>query len=305
VRGKNFELRHLRYFVALVEEQNFERAAARLAIAQPGLSKQIANLESIVGMPLLDRTRRSVRLTTSGQMLFEEATKILSQADATLAALKRVGRGQTGRISIGYVASAAYAGTLVNSISSFRLSHPDVDLQLTELEMRQQLEQIIAGTLDFGYIRPPVDVPTGITMTRILWEPLVAVLPDKHPLSSKAEIDLAALADGSFITPRQPPDVGFHSNTVGACEEAGFRPKINATGRDFTTIVSMVAVGLGVTLAPQSIECLRLPGVRYVKLAGSRITSDVAIAHRKTESSPAVRAFIAHHKTARVLELRT
>src|SRR6218665_3582906 len=98
-RAETFELRHLRYFTALVDERNFERAAIKLGIAQPGLSQQIMNLEDIVGMPLLDRTRRSVQLTAPGQLLYEDAKKILADADATLAALKRVDRGETGRIT--------------------------------------------------------------------------------------------------------------------------------------------------------------------------------------------------------------
>lgn len=298
VRTSSFELRHLRYFTALVEEKNFERAAVRLGIAQPGLSQQILNLEAIVGMPLLDRSRRSVRLTDSGQVLYEEAQKILGQADAALMALNRVGRGQTGRISIGYVASAAYAGTLTQSLSAFRARYPDVELQLTEMEIRQQLVQIAEGSLDFGYIRPPAPIPMGLSMAIVLREPLVAALPENHPLAFRPQVDLQELADRKFITPRQPPDVGFHHNTIEACEEAGFHPSISAVGRDFTTIASMVAVGLGVALVPKSMECLKLPGVRYVPTTKSRVTSDLAIAYRKTESSAAVRAFVAFHRNA-------
>lgn len=294
-RNSGFELRHLRYFVALVEEQNFARAATRLGIAQPGLSQQILNLETIVGVPLLDRSRRSVKLTVSGQLLYDEARKILEQSDSALAALVRVGRGEAGRISIGYVASAAHSGALIDSISGFRRQHPGVELQLLETEMRQQLALIAEGRLDFGYIRPPAPLPLGIASFLILREPLVVALPADHPLAFRPDLDLAALESSTFITPRQPPDVGFHANTLATCAEAGFRPQINATGRDFTTIVSMVAVGLGIAIGPASLSCLQLPGVRYVPLV-SNVTSDLAVAHRKTEASAAVRAFIAHHR---------
>jgi DNA-binding transcriptional LysR family regulator len=293
-RADAFELRHLRYFTTLVDERNFERAAARLGIAQPGLSQQIMALEQIVGMPLLDRTRRSVKLTTPGQLLYEDARKILANAEATLAALKRVDRGETGRISIGYVASAAYSGLMIQSIASFRASHPDVELQLIEMEMRLQLAKIADGNLDFAFIRPPAPVPEGVTTHVVLREPLVAALPENHPLAFALQVDLKNLADETFITPRRPPDVGFHYNTIEACNEAGFQPTISPEGRDYTTITSMVAIGLGVALVPRSLDCLRLPGVRYVPLAASATTSDLAIAHRKTEASPAVRAFILH-----------
>lgn len=293
-RSASFELRHLRYFTALVEEQNFERAAARLGIAQPGLSQQILKLEAIVGVSLLDRSKRSIRVTLPGQVFFEEAKKILAQSEAALSTVTRIGRGESGSISIGYVASAAYSGALVGSISSFRSAHPDVEMQLVEIEMRLQLERVADGALDFGYIRPPITLPSGIATTVILKEPLVVALPETHALARAQKIDLAALSGETFITPRQPADVGFHSNTIAACEEAGFRPVINALGRDFTTIASMVAVGLGIALVPKSLDCLRLPAIAYVPISGSRVTSDLAVAYRKTEASPAVRAFIAH-----------
>jgi DNA-binding transcriptional LysR family regulator len=293
-RAASFELRHLRYFVILVEEHNFERAATRLGIAQPGLSQQIINLEAIVGVPLLDRSRRSVRLTASGQLLFEEAKKVLAHADATLVALKRVGRGETGRISIGYVASAAHCGVLIESINSFRQAYPDVELQLVEMEMLQQLTELANGTLDFSYIRPPAPIPSGIATNVILREPLVVALPDTHPLASGTHVDLIALSNNTFIAPRQSPDVGFHRNTIVACNEAGFQPVINANGRDFLTIASMVAVGLGIALVPKSLDCLRLPGIRYLPIMDNRTISELAVAYRKTEVSPAVRAFTLH-----------
>jgi len=294
-RATTFELRHLRYFIALVEEKNFERAAARLGIAQPGLSQQILNLEAIVGLHLLDRSKRSVQLTLPGQLLFEEARKIVAQAESALSELRRVGRGQKGRISIGYVASAAYSGVLTGSLGSFRQAFPDIELQLVEMEMHQQLSKITEGELDFGYIRPPAPIPIGLTTSIVLREPLVAALSREHPLAERDSLDLAALSDSTFITPRQPPDVGFHANTLQACAEAGIAPSISATGRDFTTIASMVAVGLGVALVPKSLDCLQLPGIRYVKLSREHMT-DLAIAYRKSEGSATVRAFIAHHR---------
>ncbi|PYE86478.1 LysR family transcriptional regulator [Phyllobacterium leguminum] len=300
-RSAGFELRHLRYFVALAEERNFERAASRLRIAQPGLSQQILKLEAILGVSLLDRSKRLVRLTAAGEVFFAEAKKVLAQSNAALTAVTRTDRGESGRISIGYVASAAYSGALVGSISSFRSAHPHVELQLTEMEMRQQLEHIRDGVLDFGYIRPPIALPDGIATTIILREPMVVALAETHELANAGEIDLAALSGETFITPRQPSDVGFHSNTIAACREAGFQPAVNPLGRDFTAIGSMVALGLGIALVPKSLDCLRLPAIAYVPISKSRTTSDLAVAYRKTETSPAIRALIAHCRRAHAL----
>ena len=292
--GPSFELRHLRYFVAVAEERNFGRAAERLGIAQPGLSQQIASLEALVGTRLLDRSRRLFRLTLPGQIFLSEARKTLAQADAALSAVERATRGETGRISIGYVASTAYAGILTELIGSFRRTNPNVELRIIEMEMRRQLDRISEGALDFGFIRPPAPVPRGLQTLTVLSEPLAAILPVGHPLAADESIAIERLADEAFVMLNQPADVGFHRLTVIACQAAGFEPRIEAMASDFTTIASMVAVGLGVALAPLSTACLQLPGVVYRSLASVEARSEVAVAFRRNETASAVEAFIAH-----------
>ncbi|MDR6665052.1 LysR substrate-binding domain-containing protein [Rhizobium sp. 1399] len=291
-----FELRHLRYFVTLVEERNFERAAARLGIAQPGLSQQIRSLEKIVGTPLLDRSRRGVQLTHSGETLFQEARKVLAQTEATVAAINRAGRGESGRISIGYVASAAYSGAVVGSIRDFKRHYPHVEVELQEMELRQQLQRIADGLLDFGYIRAPAPIPPGVSVQVVLREPLVAMVSADHEFSERAIDTLARLADNTFITPRQPPEVGFHRNTLQACREAGFEPSVKAIAHDFTEIAALVGIGTGIALVPQSMSRVELPDIHYRPLQSVTVTSDVAIAYRKGESSPATKAFIGRYR---------
>ncbi|NLR98154.1 LysR family transcriptional regulator [Rhizobium sp. P38BS-XIX] len=291
-----FELRHLRYFVTLVEERNFDRAAVRLGIAQPGLSQQIISLERIVGTSLLDRSRRAVKLTHAGEILFQEARKVLAQTEATVAAIHRAGRGESGRISIGYVASAAYSGAVVHAISNFKRDHPHVEIELQEMELRQQLQRIADGLLDFGYIRSPAPIPGGVAVQVILREPLMAILPCEHPLAGRPVADLAHLSAEIFITPRQPPEIGFHRNTLHACREAGFEPAIKAVAHDFTEIASLVGIGAGIALVPQSMRCAELPNISYQSIEGVETTSDVAIAYRKGEGAPAIKAFIAKHR---------
>jgi DNA-binding transcriptional LysR family regulator len=272
--SKSFELRHLRYFCALVEEKNFERAAAKLGIAQPGLSQQIMALETILGAPLLDRSRRAVQLTQSGEVLYREAVKILMQVDATMIAVNRAGRGEIGQISIGYVASAAYSGVVFETIRKFKQEYPD-------------------GLLDMGFVRWPALLLPGLTSLVVRKEPLVAVLSETHPLAHQATIELQSLKDEIFITPRQPADIGFHGTTIEACHSAGFEPNISAQALDFTEIASRASIGMGVALAPKSLSAVGLPGIRYIDVAGISTTSDVALAFRKSEASQAVKSFIA------------
>jgi len=292
--GPTIELRHLRYFLATAEELHFGRAAERLHIAQPGLSQQIKNLEEMVGTRLFDRTRRSVRLTLAGELFAEEARRTLSQAEAAVTVARRAGRGEIGRITIGYVGSAAYTGKLTTLVGEFRDTYPEVDLQITEMEMQEQLMQLEGGTLDIGFIRPPVPLPLGLSTIPLLFEEVLLAIPGNHPLADAPVVELERFRHDTFITPRHPPDVSFHKHTTTACQVAGFFPRLGPQGRDFVTIASMVAVGLGVALVPQSLGCIQMPGLVYRPIAGTPVRAELAVAFRRGEYSPVARAFAQH-----------
>ena len=288
------ELRHLRYFMALAEELNYGRAAQRLGIAQPGLSQQIKRLEEIVGALLIDRTQRAVRLTTAGELFLAGATRTMRQVEQAVLAAQRAERGELGRLTVGYVGSAAYVGALSAMISAFRADHPDIELEIAEMEMRAQLAAIDEGRLDICYIRPPVEIPVGITTLSILQEEILLAIPATHPLAALPEVPLERFAGETFITPHHPPEVSFHHHTLAACREAGFFPRTGPQGREFVTVATMVAVGLGVALVPQSLRCIELPGVRYKRVRNLAVTAELAIAYRRTEPSTVARAFVRH-----------
>jgi len=286
------ELRHMRYFLAVAEELNFGRAAENLGIAQPNLSQQIKALEEIVGTLLFDRTQRSVRLTDAGRFFVDEAREALVHAEYALIAARRAGRGEIGRLAVGYVGSATYTGVLVSITGAFRENYPDVEIQLDEMEMQDQIASIAAGTLDIGFIRPPVELPIGIGSTLLIQEELVVALSDRHPLAHLEEVPLSALQAETFITPRHAANVSFHKHTSEACLAAGFSPKLGPQAAHFVTIVSMVAIGLGVALVPQSCKCLDLPGVCYRPLAGRKVFADLSVAFRRSEPSQPARTFL-------------
>lgn len=287
----NIELRHLRYFVATAEELNYGRAAERLKIAQPGLSQQIKSLEDIVGTPLFDRTKRAIQLTLAGELFLAESRKTIAQSELALLAARRAGRGEVGRVAIGYVGSAAYTGALTTMIGGFRAEFPEAEIQVSEMEMQQQLDQMAEGKLDIGFIRPPVPLPVGVTTVQIMMEEIVLAMPTSHRLASLSRVPLAKLSDDTFITPRHPPNVSFHKYTTAACRAAKFFPKLGPQGRDFVTIASMVAVGLGVALVPQSLKCIQFPGICYRPIAGGKVMAELAVAFRRNEASPVARAF--------------
>ena len=288
------ELRHMRYFLAVAEELNFGRAAERLGIAQPNLSQQIKSLEEIVGARLFDRTQRSVRLTGAGRHFVEEAQLTLAHADMALVSARRAGRGEIGLLGIGYVGSATYTGVLVSILGAFRKNSPDVEIELTEMEMELQLQAIADGKLDIGFIRPPTGLPLGIGSSLLLREELVLALPTAHPHAAQEHVALADLCDEVFITPKHPPNVSFHKHTTDACLAAGFEPRLGPQAAHFVTIVSMVAVGLGVALVPRSCRCLDLPGVCYRPLARDLIHADLSVAFRRSEPSQAAKSFLRH-----------
>lgn len=290
----SLELRHLRYFIALAEELNYGRAARKLRIAQPGLSQQIKRLEEIVGAVLVDRSQRAVGLTTAGKLFLAGAGRTMRQVEQAVQSAQRAERGQLGRLTVGYVGSAAYVGVLTSMVSRFREKHPDIELEISEMEMRAQLVAIDEGRLDICYIRPPTPIPVGITTLPILQEEILLAIPSSHPLAEMPDVPLDRFANDTFITPHHPPDVSFHHHTLTACRQAGFFPRTGPQGREFMTVASMVAVGLGVALVPQSLRCIEMPGVRYKRVRDLAVTAELAIAYRRTEPSTVARAFIRH-----------
>lgn len=286
------ELRHLRYFSAIAEEMSFARAAERLDIAQPGLSQQIKILEELLDARLFDRSRRKLRFTLAGELFYEEARKILGQVEAATQKVGRAARGEVGRLVIGYVGSAAYTGMLTRVIGEFREKHPSVEVDISELEMLRQLDAISEGRMDVGFIRPPAPMPRNVSSIPILHEDLIVALPTSHPLAEHPEIALLDLAGEEFIIPEHPSMVSFHHHTTTACQNAGFEPRFGVKGRDFMTIASMISVGLGVALVPQSVRCIQLPSIVYRPMKHGRSTAEMAIAFRPNDRSPIVKAFV-------------
>ena len=194
-------------------------------------------------------------------------------------------------MAIGYTGSAAYTGALTTMIAGFRQAYPEAEIEIAEMEMQQQLDSMSEGRLDIGFIRPPVNLPVGVTTVRIMMEEILLAMPTGHRLARLTRVPLAGLKGETFITPRHAPNISFHKYTTDACHAAGFVPKFGPQGRDFVTIASMVAVGLGVALVPQSLKIIQLPGVCYKPIAESKVRAELAVAFRRNEPSPVARAF--------------
>lgn len=191
------ELRHLRYFVAVAEELSLTRAAARLGIAQPPLSQQIAKLERELEVRLLERGPRGVRLTTAGAALLDEAHVVLARTGEATRIVRQVEHGRTGAVRIASVASG-FSGVLLDLLPAFRAAYPGVLPLVYELEAVPQLEALSQGTIDIGFLRGSAPCP-GVTLWPLRPEPLVAALPEGHELSRTEVVALPALAGEPFV----------------------------------------------------------------------------------------------------------
>lgn len=285
------ELRHLRYFVAVAEELHFGRAAERVGIAQPPLSQQIKALEEEIGVQLLSRTKRRVELTAGGRVFLSEAGKILAQTDLAVRAAQRAARGEMGELKVGFVSGAVY-GEVPAIFRLMRTRYPDVALVLQDLTSEEQVEAIQAHRLDVGLVRPPVIGAESLVMEVIWREPLVVVLPEAHRLTGQSEIAMEDLAGEPFLQiPRQLAP-GFYDLFIRTCAQAEFFPKIVQEARTTQTIVSLIAVGMGISIVPASLESLQRTGVVYRPLASPVPSTELAVIRRPEDGNPALRRFL-------------
>jgi DNA-binding transcriptional LysR family regulator len=285
------ELRHLRYFVTLAEELHFGRAARRLHLSQPPLSMQIKALEAEIGTQLLARTRRRVELTTAGALFLREAREILARVEQATAAARRAGRGEIGELAIGFVTIADYH-VLPRVLSEFRAQHPAVRLSLREATSDAQLRDLAEQRIDIGFVLAPIQ-EDGLTTRPLLREPLVAALPDTHPLArGRAALSLARLAGLPFILFPRHMAPGLYDDVVGFCRRAGFIPRVEQEAVQMQTIISLVSAGLGVALIPASMRNLARSGVVYRSLREKSPQTELLVAWRKGDSAPALHRFL-------------
>lgn len=293
------DLRHLRYFVAVAEELHFSRAAERLHVSPPSLTQSIQGLERELAVRLFVRTKRDVKLTDAGKRFLEEARITLRQAERTELVARRAGRGEIGRVEIGFVSSAACLGLLTDAVPSYRKAFPLVALSMHKMETARQLDQLGEGRLDIGFLRPPSRYPTGVSAIIVAKQPVVVALPNGHKLASAVSIPAAALADEDFIAPTFDTDVGLYRHTAALGEQGRFVPRVVERAPDLFTIVTLVGAGVGIAAVPQCISQIQIPGVIYRPLTRPTY-AELAAAFRRDERTPAVKMFIDYLRKSRL-----
>lgn len=288
----SIELRHMRYFIAVAEELHFGRAAQKLYIAQPPLSQQIRSLETQIGVALLSRTKRRVRLTEAGVAFLEHAYKTIAQAELAVRAAQITAEGKGGHLDVGFVSSATYHDVIPNILRTFRERYPGVALALHELTSVEQVQALRDGQIHVGFVRPPVGQGDELTLEPVLHEPFVAALPAGHPLSGVDEVPLAKLAADPFVLLPRHLNLSLYDQILMLCHEAGFSPKVAQEAVQLQTISSLVAAGIGVALLPASIQNLRREGLVYKKLKGITAQIEIAVAYRPGDAPAALASFL-------------
>lgn len=283
------ELRHLRYFVTLAEELHFARAAEKLNIAPPTLTVQIQEIERTLATRLFVRTKRSVALTTAGDVFLAEARNVLAQFAKAESAGRRAGRGEIGRIEIGYVGSAAYGGVLQELTNRFRQIAPEVEINAREFPMDDLPGLIVDGRVDVGFLRLPMVLPKSLRCYTLLRDRFSLALSGFHAEARSEEpVEPEWLAAERFIAPEQ------QSGTYEVARRGNFTPRIVSTPGGLLAVLTQVSLGVGISIVPSVVEdVIRIPGVVFRPLAGEAIISEIAAVHRANESSPAVRQLIA------------
>lgn len=256
-----FELSQLRCFVAVAEELHFGRAAMRLNMTQPPLSRQVQLLERILGVVLLDRTSRSVRLTPAGRSFLIEARRILRLAESASLATRRIASGEAGRVAIGFTAASGYS-FLPKLVELARERLPTVDLALREMVTGEQIEALLTGRIDLGLIRPPLNRPE-FDKLRVMTEPLVAALPSGDPRLDKAVVSLADF-DALPMIMYAPEGAGyFHGMLSGLFDAAGVSPLQVQHMSQIHSMLALVHARIGAAVVPEAATRLHFDGVEF------------------------------------------
>lgn len=281
------DLRLLRAFQALAEQQHFGRAARALHVSQPALSKQVRQLEEEVGAPLFLRGRQGARLTPVGRLFGEEVAPLLRHADRVLERARRAARGELGLLRLGFgIATRTLVPRLV---SRFRRAHPAVHVTLQDMSSPEQLDALEGGALDVGFVRLPLDRP--LLHLPVVEDRLVLAVPEAR----RAELlrrPPQALAEEPFVELGASRSPSFHAHVLRVCAAYGFRPRVAQSATEFFTVLALVAAGMGIGVVPSAVTVTRVEGVIYLPLDVPEARWRVGAAWAPGARSPARDAFL-------------
>ncbi|EPJ80025.1 MAG: LysR family transcriptional regulator [Pseudomonas sp.] len=286
------ELRHLKAFVVAADLQHFSRAAEQLGIAQPALSQLMRTLETELGLALFRRENRGVVLTAAGMAFLPHARQSIESSELASAAARRARRGEVGEINIGYH-SALFEANLPQLLRHYFSTFPEVKLSLVDAGIREQLEMLLDHKLDLAFARVFKDhLPDRLRTHPFSQSNLVLLLPDNHELVQSFTGDLATLRHEKFVFLQDPAGIGLTSHTLQACRQNQLHPENIMHVPSLMSIPGLVAAGIGLSIVPEAMTRLTMPGVRVIPLAQTEMVSELSLISRIDERSSAVLHFI-------------
>jgi DNA-binding transcriptional LysR family regulator len=287
------ELRHLRYFMVVGEEQHYGRASRRLRVAQPALSRQIQDLEEELGFKVFDRLPRGVKLSAAGTLFLEDARRILQAVSEAIARAARVARGQSGTLRVGFPENASWHGVVPDSFRRFREQQPGVELELRPVASLEQLDAIRSGHLDAGFLNFMPKAEPELEQLIVAAQKVELAVPRSHPLSKLKKLRLRDLADAPFIWFPRRANPAFYDRMMYECFRGGLKaPHIIQEGFNEATILSLVSTGLGVgwVLGSARWRCPKTVVIRPV--VDLKMPLTLALSWRRDNSSPSLARFI-------------
>lgn len=286
------ELRHLRYFVAVAEELNFTRAAARLRVAQPALSTQMKDLEAELQTTLFERGRAGVQLTRAGKVFYQRARAILAQATEAANAARTAAGLITGSLNLGFP-SGVHLNYLAPAIEAFRKANPKVEFDYFHGLPPQQLKALREGRIDVAFLNLPA--PLDGFEHQVVWRvPFKVVLPKRHPLAKRASFRLADLRGEDFVFCTREARPEFYDEFFRQCANAGFRPHVvKEVGGYPSNMLGLISVGVGLSVLPHFTQVERISGLVWRTLSQPKLWMDWALVWRRQGLSPVVEQFLA------------
>jgi DNA-binding transcriptional LysR family regulator len=288
------ELRHLRYFVGAAEEQHFGRAAERLHLAQPALSRQIQDLEKEMGFLLFDRLSRGVRLSEAGKVFLNDARRILQDVDEAKRRAERIALGKAGTLRIGIATAVSWHGLVVDSFREFRRRQPNVELELEHLLSVHQVEAIVSGRLDAGFVASLTPWPKDLAHWEFAQDRMLLAVPKGHPLTKQEGIRLRDLRDLPFVWfPRWVNPVTY-DRMMRACARGGLSaPRIVQEATDRDTNLGLVQCGIGIAWMTESTRWHCPRGIVLLPVVDMNVRLPFGLIWKKDNSSPVLKKFVA------------
>lgn len=285
------DLRRLKSFVVLAEELNFIRAAARLHISQPPLTRQIQLLEGELDAPLFERLPKGLTLTAAGRTLLDDARRILGLVDAAKDRAAQAGRGELGRLDVGIFGSAIFHH-IPRLLLQFRSLYPNVQINLHEQTKAEQIQALRERRLTIGFNRH-VRAEPDLVVEPVYLEPLLVALHCAHPLAQQAAISIPELSGQPLILYPNHTREGFADHVLSLFHHEGLQAQVELEVKDVVTAVALVSSGFGLCITPEAASSLQLPGVVYRPLqADPPPTVDLVCLYRRGDVSPVLTAFL-------------